>query len=79
MIANNKMKEIDIKSCIYHYFDDIICIKNLESKNTKINKKNHIKISLFSTLDVIHQMFFNLCVLFLFSKKLIDILNIIYK
>ena len=41
MIDNNKMKEIDINSCIYHYFDDIICIKNFESKNIKIDKKSY--------------------------------------
>ena len=48
MISNNKVKEIDIK---YHtnYFEDVI-----KKQNIKADKKNHLKIFSFITLDVKH-------------------------
>ena len=37
----NKVKDIDIniKSCIYYFFNDIIDIKNYDPNNIKIDKK----------------------------------------
>ena len=36
-ISNNKLTEVDIKICTYHYFDDIININDLDSKIIKVN------------------------------------------
>ena len=32
----SRIREIDIKNCLYYFFDDIINIKNLDPNNTKI-------------------------------------------
>ena len=45
---NNKVKEIDIKSCTYCFFDNITKIKNLDPN--KIDEKSYKNI-LIITLD----------------------------
>ena len=37
---SNKVKEIDIKSQTYYFFNDIINIKNFDTNNIKIDKKS---------------------------------------
>ena len=36
---SNKIKETDMKNCIYYFFDDMINIKNLDSNKIKIDEK----------------------------------------
>ena len=48
---SNKVKEIDIKSQTYYFFDDIINIKNFHPKNIKLDGKL-TKIFFFTTLDM---------------------------
>ena len=47
---SNKFKEIDIKNRTYYFFDDSDNIKSLDP--SKIEMKNHAKISSFTTLDM---------------------------
>ena len=37
----SRVKEIDIKNCMYHFFDGIINIRNLDANNIKINEKSY--------------------------------------
>ena len=39
MTKNDEMKEIDIKSCKYYYFDDMININGYNPKYIKVDKK----------------------------------------
>ena len=41
---SNKVKDINIKSYLYYFFDDIINIKNFDSSNIKIEKKSYKNI-----------------------------------
>ena len=43
------VKQINIKTRTYYFYNDIINIKNFESKLTK----NHTKTLVFTTLDVL--------------------------
>ena len=45
---SNKYKEIDIKNCIYYFFQDIN-IKNLNPNKIKINEKSHKNIAFYPT------------------------------
>ena len=47
----NKIKDIDIKSRRYYFFDDVIYIKNVDPNKIKI-AENHTKRFLFTTLDM---------------------------
>ena len=38
---SNKFKEIDIKSQIYYFFEDIINIKHFDPSNIKIDEKSY--------------------------------------
>ena len=41
MASNNESKEIDIKNCTYHHFDDMNNVKNFNSNfNSSINDFN---------------------------------------
>ena len=42
---SNKVKEIDIKSQTYYFFDDIINMKNFDPSNIKIDEKLYKKYS----------------------------------
>ena len=37
---NNKIKDVDIKSCIYYFFSVIINIKNVDPNKIKIDEKS---------------------------------------
>ena len=41
---SNKVKNIDIKSCTYYFFNDIINIKNLDPNNIEIGEKSYKNI-----------------------------------
>ena len=43
----NKVKDIDIKSCTYHFFNDIINIKNFDPNNIKIDEKSYKDILIY--------------------------------
>ena len=74
MASNNKLEEINIKNCTFYYFDDMININNLDSKNTKTNIRSykgiHISYIRYKASNGV-----NLYALFLI--KLMDILKII--
>ena len=38
---SNKVKEIDIKNQTYHFFDDIVNVKNFDLDNIKIDEKSY--------------------------------------
>ena len=42
MTDNNKLKETDIKNCVYYYFKNMVNINDLGSKN--VQKYTHKKI-----------------------------------
>ena len=48
-----EVKQINIKNRTYYFYNDIINIKNLESKLLKIDKKNHTKTLVFTILDIL--------------------------
>ena len=39
MVSKNELKEIDIKNCMYYYFDDIMKARDIYSKNTLLDEK----------------------------------------
>ena len=41
---STKVQDIDIKSCSYYFFHDIINIKNFDSNNIKIDEKSYKNI-----------------------------------
>ena len=45
------VKQIDIKSRTYYFYNDMINIKNFDPILLKI--ENHIKTSVFTTLDIL--------------------------
>ena len=49
---NNELKEIDIKSYIYYYFDDINNINDLNIDNILINEKSYENILIY---NVVHK------------------------
>ena len=48
MESNDKLKEIDIKNCIFYYFDDMIKIEDLDLDNILINKKSYENILFYN-------------------------------
>ena len=44
---SSKVKDIDIKSRTYYYFNDIIKIKNFDPNNIKIDKKSYKNILIY--------------------------------
>ena len=48
---SKKVKALDIKNRTYYFFNDIVIIENFDPNNIKIDEK-HIKIFLFTTLDM---------------------------
>ena len=44
---SSKVKDIDIKSHTYYYFNDIIKIKNFDPNNIKIDKKSYKNILIY--------------------------------
>ena len=61
-LLNNKLliymaniRQINIKNRTYYFFHDMINIENFDSNLPKIDKKNHIKILVFTALDWIYQ------------------------
>ena len=47
------VKQRDIKNQTYYFYNDQINIKDFEINLLKIEKKNHIKILVFTTLDIL--------------------------
>ena len=47
------VKQIDIRNWTYHFYKDIIDLKNFDSMLLKIDK-NHTKTLVFTTLDILH-------------------------
>ena len=43
----NSLKQIDIKNRMYHVFDDMINIKNLDLNTTKIDEKSYKNILIY--------------------------------
>ena len=52
---NYKLREYDVKYCTCYYFNDILNINDLDSKNMKIDK-NHTNIFLSTKLYMKYQM-----------------------
>ena len=44
---SNKVKDIDIKSRTYYFFNDIINIKNFDPNNIKIDEKSYKNIFIY--------------------------------
>ena len=74
MIGKSNMTEIKLKISYILLFDDVIIINDFNPKNIKVDK-NCIKIFLFTTLDMKHQMVENLSISILINQ--IDLLEII--
>ena len=49
---SNKFKDIDIKNYTYHFFDDIIIIKNFDPNKIKIDEMSHKNILLYYSASV---------------------------
>ena len=47
MENNNKLKEIDIKKCTCHYFDDIINVNGVDIVNILLDKKSLENFSIY--------------------------------
>ena len=45
---SNKIKDIDIKSCTYYFFNDIINIENFSPNNINIDEKSYKKILIYN-------------------------------
>ena len=41
------LKEVDIKSCTYYFFDAVINIKSLDANKNKVDKKSNKNISIY--------------------------------
>ena len=46
---SNKVKDIVIKNHAYHFFDDIVIIKNFDPNNIKIDEKSYKNILIYYT------------------------------
>ena len=44
---SNKIKDIDIKSCKYYFFNFIISIKSFDPNEIKINEKSYKNIPIY--------------------------------
>ena len=44
---SNKVKDIDTKSCTYHFVNDIINMKNFDPNNIKIDEKSYKDILIY--------------------------------
>lgn len=53
MIIKNKLRETNIKNLTHYYLDNRINFKDLDFKDTKLDKK-YIKMFLFATLNLKH-------------------------
>ena len=47
MKINKKLREIEIKNCAYHYFDDIIDFNDIDPKSIKLYKKSSKDILIY--------------------------------
>ena len=45
---SNKVKHMEIKNRTYHFFDDIINIKNFDPNNIKIDEKSYKNILIYN-------------------------------
>ena len=44
----NGLKEINVKSCMHYFFDDMINIKNLDSDKIKIDEESYKNIFIYN-------------------------------
>ena len=44
---SNKIKDIDIKTCTYYFFNDILNIENFSSNNIKIDEESYKSILIY--------------------------------
>ena len=56
---SNKLKDINIKNRTYHFFDDIINIKNFDLNNIKIDEKSYKNILIYYIGYVTIEKFIN--------------------
>ena len=47
MVSKNELKEIDIKNCMYYYFDDIMKARDIYSKNNFLDEKIYKNIFIY--------------------------------
>ena len=47
MVSNDELKEIDIKSCICYFFDDIIRNENFDFHYILLHKKSYKNILIY--------------------------------
>ena len=47
MVSKNELKEIDIKNCMYYYFDDIMKARDIYSKNIFLDEKIYKNIFIY--------------------------------
>ena len=47
------IKQINIKNRTYYFYNDIIDIETFDTNNLKLDKKNRIKILIFTILDML--------------------------
>ena len=47
------VKQIYIKNRTYHFYNDMMNLRNFKSNFLKIDKKNHIKTLVFTILDIL--------------------------
>ena len=40
MRSKDELKKIDIKNCMCYYFDDIMTVQDIDSRNILLDKKN---------------------------------------
>ena len=48
MVSNDKLKEINIKNCTCHHFDDIIKTEDFDLDNSLIDKKSYENILVYN-------------------------------
>ena len=48
-----EITQIEIKNRTYYFYNDMINLKNFVSNMFKIDKKNHTKTMVFTTLDIL--------------------------
>ena len=69
------VKQINIKNRTYYFYNDIINLKNFESILLKIDKKNHTKTLIFTTLDILQLKRLMIVKIFTVLKPLYLLIN----
>ena len=53
MYKMGTIKQVNIKSQTYYFYNDTIDVENFDSSLLKLDKKNHIKTLVFAILDIL--------------------------